>query len=316
MHGLPPAQGLYDPGYEHDACGLGFVAHIRGVRSHAILEQSLQLLDNLSHRGAAGCDPCTGDGAGISLQLPHAVFARDAAERGIELPAEGDYGVGMCFLPRGIAAQRLCESVVAEMATDEGHTMLGWRAVPCDESILGERARPDAPVVRQFFIARGELDGDAFERKLFIIRRRIENAMRSVDGFYVASCSCRLVVYKGMLTPGQLPRFYGDLADPAFVSAIALVHSRFSTNTFPTWSRAHPYRLLCHNGEINTLRGNTNWMRVREGTLTSRVFGADLEKIYPVIGEGQSDSATLDNVLEFLVHGGRSLPQALMMLIP
>jgi glutamate synthase domain-containing protein 2/glutamate synthase domain-containing protein 1/glutamate synthase domain-containing protein 3 len=316
MHGLPSRQGLYDPAHEHDSCGLGFVAHTRGVRSHSILRQSLQLLDNLSHRGAAGCDPCTGDGAGISLQLPHALFARDAAEAEINLPAEGSYGVGMCFLPRGIATQRLCERVVAEIASDEGHAVLGWRVVPCDESVLGERARPEAPAVRQLFISAGDLTEDAFERKLFVIRRRIESAMRSVDGFYIASCSSRTVVYKGMLTPEQLPRFYGDLADEAFVSAIALVHSRFSTNTFPTWSRAHPYRLLCHNGEINTLRGNANWMRVREGTLTSRVFGADLEKLYPIIGEDQSDSATLDNVLEFLMHGGRSLPQALMMLIP
>jgi len=316
MHGLPPRQGLYDPAHEHDACGLGFVAHVRGARSHSIVRQSLQLLDNLSHRGAAGCDPCTGDGAGITLQLPHAIFARDAAEAEIVLPDEGDYGVGMCFLPRGIAAQRLCESVVAQIAASEGHPVLGWRSVPCDESQLGDRGRADAPAIRQFFVSGHGLDERALERKLYVIRRRVENAMMTVDGFYVASCSCRTVVYKGMLTPEQLPRFYRDLADPAFVTAIALVHSRFSTNTFPTWSRAHPYRLLCHNGEINTLRGNTNWMRVREGTLTSKVFGSDLEKLYPIIGADQSDSATLDNVLEFLVHGGRSLPQALMMLIP
>jgi glutamate synthase (NADPH/NADH) large chain len=316
MRGLPPRQGLYDPDYEHDSCGLGFVAHIRGVRSHSILAQSLRLLENLSHRGAAGCDPCTGDGAGVTLQLPHALFARDAAEAEIDLPAEGAYGVGMCFLPRGIAAQRLCERLVEEISASEGHSVLGWRPVPCDESQLSERARPDAPAIRQFFVSGSALAGDALERKLYVIRRRIENAMRSVDGFYIASCSSRTVVYKGMLTPEQLPRYYRDLADTQCITAIALVHSRFSTNTFPTWSRAHPYRLLCHNGEINTLRGNTNWMRVREGTLASRVFGEDLAKLYPVIGNDQSDSATLDNVLEFLVHGGRSLPQALMMLIP
>ena len=316
MHGLPPMQGLYDPAHEHDACGLGFVAHIRGVRAHSILLQSLELLDNLSHRGAAGCDPCTGDGAGITLQLPHAIFARDAATAGFDLPGDAHYGVGMCFLPRGTAARRLCETVVAQIAAEEGHPALGWRTVPCDDSQLGDRGRGEAPAIRQFFVAGHGLDEPTLERKLYIIRRRIENALVTVDGFYVASCSCRTVVYKGMLTPEQLPRFYRDLADPAFVTAIALVHSRFSTNTFPTWSRAHPYRLLCHNGEINTLRGNTNWMRVREGTLTSKVFGADLEKLYPIIGAEQSDSAALDNVLEFLVHGGRSLPQALMMLIP
>ena len=316
MHGLPPRQGLYDPAHEHDACGLGFVAHIRGARSHSILEQSLELLENLSHRGAAGCDPCTGDGAGITLQIPHAIFARDVADADIDLPREGDYGVGMCFLPRGIAAQRICERLVAQIAAEQGHWVLGWRAVPCDERELGERGRPDAPAIRQFFVSGNGLAESALERKLYVIRRRVENAMASVDDFYVASLSCRTVVYKGMLTPEQLPRFFRDLADPAFVTAIALVHSRFSTNTFPTWSRAHPYRLLCHNGEINTLRGNANWMRVREGTLTSKVFGADLEKLYPIIGADQSDSATLDNVLEFLVHGGRSLPQALMMLIP
>ncbi|HSU93537.1 MAG TPA: glutamate synthase large subunit [Gemmatimonadaceae bacterium] len=316
MRGLPPKQGLYDPEHEHDACGLGFVSHVRGVRSHAILEQALRLLENLSHRGAAGCDPCTGDGAGITLQLPHAVFARDAAAAEIELPEEGAYAVGMCFLPLGSAVQRMIERTVSEIAADEGHVVLGWRTVPCDESQLSERARPDSPAIRQFFLSSNGLTEDAFERKLYVIRRRIENALRSVEDFYIASCSSRTVVYKGMLTPEQLPRYYRDLADSECVTAIALVHSRFSTNTFPTWSRAHPYRLLCHNGEINTLRGNTNWMRVREGTLTSRVFGADLEKLYPVIGTDQSDSATLDNVLEFLVHGGRTLPQALMMLIP
>ncbi|MEP7086197.1 MAG: glutamate synthase large subunit, partial [Gemmatimonadota bacterium] len=316
MHGLPPRQGLYDPAHEHDACGLGFVAHIRGVPSHTIVRQSLELLENLSHRGAAGCDPCTGDGAGITLQIPHAIMRRDAIAAEIVLPGESDYGVGMCFLPRGIAVQRMAELVVAHIAEEEGHAVLGWREVPCDESQLGEHGRRDAPTIRQFFIAGNGLAEGALERKLYVIRRRIEKAMVSVDGFYISSCSCRVVVYKGMLTPAQLPHFYRDLANEAFVTAIALVHSRFSTNTFPTWSRAHPYRLLCHNGEINTLRGNSNWMRVREGTLTSKVFGEDLAKLYPIIGEDQSDSAALDNVLEFLVHGGRSLPEALMMLIP
>src|SRR5256885_9765788 len=195
MRGLPPRQGLYDPEHEHDSCGLGFIAHIHGARSHAILEQSLRLLENLSHRGAAGCDPCTGDGAGVTLQLPHAIFARDAANAEIVLPEQGAYGVGMCFLPRGTAAQRLCERVVEEIAIDEGHVVLGWRAVPCDESQLSDRARPDAPVIRQFFVASNALVGDALERKLYVIRRRIENAMRSVDGFYVASCSGRTIVY-------------------------------------------------------------------------------------------------------------------------
>jgi glutamate synthase (NADPH) large chain len=316
MTGLPEKQGLYDPQFERDACGIGFAANVRGVPSHTIVRHGLRLLENLSHRGGAGCDPCTGDGAGILAQVPDALLRADAAERGIELPAAGSYGVGMLFLPRDADERRACELVIEQVVAEEGHVLLGWRDVPCDASQAGDVARASAPVIRQLFLDRRGLGARAFERRLYVIRRQIETAVGPRDGFYVASLSARTIVYKGLLTPAQLPLFYTDLADPRFESAIALVHSRFSTNTFPTWARAHPYRYLCHNGEINTLRGNVNWMRVREGSMRSARFGEDLQKLYPIVGEGQSDSASLDNVLEFLMHGGRSLPHAMMMLIP
>ncbi|MBV9880582.1 MAG: glutamate synthase subunit alpha, partial [Gemmatirosa sp.] len=317
MNDLPSEQGLYDPRYEHDACGIGFVANVRGVASHDIVGQALRLLDNLSHRGGAGCDPCTGDGAGILTQLPHALLAADAPRLGIELPAAGAYGVGMLFLPPDAQERRACELLLEQVVAEEGHAVLGWRDVPCDDREIGDAARRSAPVVRQVFVDHGALGRPDFERKLYVIRRQIEKAVGERDGFYVASLSCRTVVYKGLLTPAQLPLFYRDLADARFESALALVHSRFSTNTFPTWARAHPYRFVCHNGEINTLRGNVNWMRVREGRMKSRRFGEDLRKLYPIVSDDrQSDSACLDNVLEFLVRGGRSLPHAMMMLIP
>ncbi|MBX6332477.1 MAG: glutamate synthase large subunit, partial [Gemmatimonadaceae bacterium] len=318
MDHLPDAQGLYDPRHEHDACGLGFVARIDGARSHDIVRQGLTLLQNLSHRGAVGCDPCTGDGAGIMLQVPHVFFARECDRLGIELPAAGGYGVGMLFLPTDAAERRMCELLLERTVIEEGCRVLGWRDVPVDESVLGEAARAARPAIRQVFIARDGRGGGAkaLERTLYVVRRQIEKTIGERRGFHAASFSSRTLVYKGMLMPWQLPRFYPDLADPEVASALALVHSRFSTNTFPSWARAHPYRFLAHNGEINTLKGNVNWMRVREGRMASRLFGSDLQKLYPIIGEDQSDSACLDNALEFLVRGGRSLAHAMMMLIP
>src|SRR5690349_9977017 len=316
--GLTEQQGLYDPKRdERDACGVGFVAHVRGTPSHQIVRQGLQLLENLAHRGAVGCDPCTGDGAGIVVQLPHEFLKREASLLGIELPRPGGYAVGMLFLPTDTGERRACELVLENIVEEEGQRVLGWRDVPANLDQVGPVARAAAPVFRQVFIARGRsTEKKAFERKLYVIRRQLENAIGSRGGFYVVSLSSRTVVYKGMLMPEQLPYFYPDLSAPDFASALALVHSRFSTNTLPTWSRAHPYRFLCHNGEINTLRGNLNWMRVREACMKSPLFGDDLHKLYPIIAEDQSDSACLDNAIEFLLRGGRSLRHAAAMLIP
>ncbi|HKG91935.1 MAG TPA: glutamate synthase large subunit [Gemmatimonadaceae bacterium] len=319
MSGLPQAQGLYDPANEHDACGVGFVADVRGERSHAIVRDALTLLDNLSHRSAVGCDPCTGDGSGVLLQLPHAFLRRAARDAGVRLPEdEGAYGVGMVFLPAAPEARRAAELTAERCAAAEGLALLGWRDVPTDAAQVGELARRSVPVVRQLFVARPpDADADAFERKLYVLRRRIERASREEGpGCYLPSLSARTVVYKGLLRPDQLPRFYADLAESDVVSALALVHSRFSTNTFPTWPLAHPFRYVCHNGEINTLRGNVSWMRVREARMASPLFGDDLPKLFPVIGAGQSDSACFDNAVELLVMGGRSLAHAMAMLIP
>jgi glutamate synthase (NADPH/NADH) large chain len=310
-------QGLYDPRRdERDACGVGFVAHVRGTASHEIVRQGLTLLENMAHRGAVGCDPCSGDGAGIVVQLPHEFLRREATRLGIDLPRPGGYAVGMLFLPTDPGERRACELVLEGIVADEGQIVLGWRDVPVVLDAVGPVARAAAPVFRQVFIGRGKTEKKAFERKLYVIRRQAENAIGTRGGFYVVSLSSRTVVYKGMLMPEQLPHFYPDLSAPDFSSALALVHSRFSTNTLPTWSRAHPYRFLCHNGEINTLRGNLNWMRVREASMQSRLFGDDLHKLYPIIADGQSDSMCLDNALEFLVRGGRSLPHAVAMLVP
>src|SRR5499426_2553205 len=320
---LPPKQGLYDPRFEHDACGVGFVVNIKGEKSHEIVEQALTVLQNLDHRGACGCEENTGDGAGILLQVPHAFF-KDACEGlGFQLPDPGEYGVGMLFLPDHRTQRRQFERILEEIITSEGQRLLGWRKVPTDNLYLGETAKSYEPFVRQVFIGRGEgIEDDlAFERKLYVIRRRAENAIRYArlpggDFFYIPSLSCRTIIYKGMLTPRQVITFYPDLSDPSVESAIAVVHSRFSTNTFPSWGRAHPYRYLIHNGEINTLRGNENWMHARQGMLASELFGDDLKKVFPIIQEDGSDSAKFDNCLEFLALSGRSLPHAVMMMIP
>lgn len=322
---LPGPQGLYDPGYEHDACGVGFVVDLKGRKSHDIVAMALRILDNLEHRGACGCEANTGDGAGILLQMPHAFLEQAAGRAGIRLPEPGAYGVGVFFLPTDPDERRRCEEIVEQIVREEGQTFLGWRDVPTDNSMIGPTARSTEPVMRQAFIGK-EAHGQpseslAFERKLYVIRRRAENAvwssgLKQAGMFYVPSLSYKTLIYKGMLNAPQLGPYFPDLRDPAIASALALVHSRFSTNTFPNWARAHPYRYLAHNGEINTLRGNVNWMTARENHFTSKLFGPDIKKILPIIDQSGSDSAMFDNALELLVLAGRSLPHAVMMMIP
>jgi glutamate synthase (NADPH/NADH) large chain/glutamate synthase (ferredoxin) len=278
-------------------------------------------LENLSHRGAQGCDPCTGDGSGILLQVPHEFFKRVAKDLGLKLPNAGEYGVGMLFMPPDVDARKQCETLIAGIMKEEGARLIGWRDVPVKSDAIGSQARKTEPFMRQLFIARGIFNEEQFERKLYVIRKRIEKGVResAIEGreyFYISSLSSGTIVYKGLLLPNQMTAYYQDLNDASVASALALVHSRFSTNTFPTWPLAHPYRYVCHNGEINTLKGNVNWMRARQGRLNSDLFGADMEKLFPIVSENQSDSACLDNALEFLVLGGRSLPHAMMMLIP
>ncbi len=319
--GFPAKQGLYDPRFEKDACGIGFVVNIKGQRSHGIVQNALRVLENLSHRGAQGCDPCTGDGSGILLQVPHEFFKRAAKDLGLKLPNAGEYGVGMLFMPPDADARKQCETLISGIVKEEGAKLIGWRDVPVKSDAIGRQARKTEPFMRQVFIARGIFNEEQFERKLYVIRKRIEKAVResAIDGrdfFYIPSLSSSTIVYKGLLLPDQMAAYYQDLNDASVMSALGLVHSRFSTNTFPTWPLAHPYRYVCHNGEINTLKGNVNWMRARQGRLNSDLIGADMEKLFPIVSENQSDSACLDNALEFLVMGGRSLPHAMMMLIP
>jgi len=319
--GFPRQQGLYDPQYEKDSCGIGFVVNIKGKKSHDIVRKGLQVLENLTHRGAQGCDPCTGDGAGILLQIPHTFLKRVAGDVGVSLPDVGEYGVGQLFLPPNADSRRLCEKLFTEILVEEGLRLLGWRDVPVKSDQIGDQARTTEPFMRQIFIARDALNEAQFERKLYVVRKRVEkavaeSAIQGREHFYVSSLSANTIVYKGLLLPHQMAAYYQDLTDERMVSALALVHSRFSTNTFPTWPRAHPYRYVCHNGEINTLKGNVNWMKARQGRLHSELFGKDMEKLFPIVSENQSDSACLDNALEFLLLGGRSLPHAMMMLIP
>ncbi len=316
-------QGLYDPRHEHDACGVGFVAHIKGKKSHDMVCQGLKILENLTHRGAVGADPLAGDGAGILLQIPDQFLRDEMGWGNIQLPPVGVYGVGMLFLPRDAAARAACEKTVAEKIAAEGQQLLGWRNVPVDSSGLGESVKKVEPVIRQVFIGRGKncSDDDAFERKLFVIRKTMEHAISHQansqgKGFYCPSLSSRTIVYKGMLLANQVGAYYLDLQDARVVSALALVHQRFSTNTFPTWDLAHPFRMIAHNGEINTVQGNVNWMTARHAAMSSKLLGEDLEKLWPLIVDGQSDSACFDNALELLVAGGYSLPHAMMLLIP
>ncbi|MGA9777677.1 MAG: glutamate synthase large subunit [Limisphaerales bacterium] len=320
----PPKQGLYDPQFEHEACGVGFVVNMKGKKSHTIVRQALQVLLNLDHRGACGCEVNTGDGAGILIQTPHAFLKEAAAKERISLPGAGEYGVGMAFMPHDAAQRAECERIFGDIVAEEGQRVLGWRTVPTNNASLGATAKASEPFMRQVFIARSAklADDMAFERKLYVIRKRAENAIRysgKVKGgefFYLASLSYKTVVYKGMLLTAQLAEYYPDLSHPALASALALIHSRFSTNTFPSWNRAHPYRYLAHNGEINTLRGNINWMHAAQSNFASELFGDDIRKIVPVINTDGSDSAMFDNCLELLVMAGRELPHAMMMMIP
>jgi len=321
--GQHAAEGLYDPAHEHDACGVGFVVDIKGRKSHAIVRQALQVLINLLHRGACGCEPNTGDGAGILLQVPDKFFRRECAALGIVLPAAREYGTGLVFLPRDPLRADKVRALIQELIVEEGQRCLGWRLVPTDDRLLGATAVSVEPRIMQVFVGRGAAvrDHAHFERKLYVIRKRIEHAIASLAAedrafTYLPSLSSNTFIYKGMLSADQITAMFPDLADPDVESALALVHQRFSTNTFPSWPLAHPYRYVAHNGEINTLRGNLNWMKAREALCRSDVLGDDLAKVFPVTREGLSDSATFDNVLEFLVMNGRSLPHAILMMIP
>ncbi|MEG9861216.1 MAG: glutamate synthase large subunit [Parvularculales bacterium] len=320
----PKRQGLYDPRHEHDACGVGFIAHIKNIASHEIVRDGLKILENLEHRGAVGADPKAGDGSGLLLQIPDVLMRREMDRLGVRLPEAGHYGVGVFFMPQDKALRMAIEESVERAGKEESQKFLGWRDVPVDNRCLGVSVRPTEPVHRQAFVARGAgvIDIDEFERKLFVIRKTIEHNVAALqndvadDFFYVPSFSARTLVYKGMLLSDQLDLYYKDLHDSATMSAIALVHQRFSTNTFPAWRLAHPHRMIGHNGEINTLRGNVNWMAARQGTMKSDIFGDDLEKLWPLIPAGQSDSAAFDNALEMLTRGGYSLAHAMMILIP
>ena len=322
FRGLPPAQGLYNPEQEHDACGIGFVANIEGRKSHDIVLKGIQILINLAHRGACGCDPQTGDGAGILIQIPHAFFEREARELNFSLPSPGEYGVGMVFLPVDTQDRLICEGIIERIVREEGLTVLGWRDTPINGNTIGRLARASQPYIEQIFI-RGAagMDQDALERKLYVIRKRAELAiakteLKEKDFFYIPSLSSRTIIYKGLLLAPQITDFYKELLDPELTSALCLVHQRFSTNTFPSWKLAHPYRYICHNGEINTLRGNMNWMYARQSVLASGLFGDDMKKLLPIITAGGSDSAMLDNAVELLTLSGRSLPHVMSMLIP
>ncbi|MGH9685579.1 MAG: glutamate synthase large subunit [Candidatus Acidiferrales bacterium] len=320
--GFPPPQGLYHPRHEHDACGVGFVANIEGKKSHEIVMKGVQILINLTHRGACGCDPQTGDGAGILIQIPHAFFDRECASLGFSLPAAGEYGVGMVFLPVDRQERLLCEGIIEKAAKEQGLSVLGWRDTPINGNTIGRLARNTQPYIEQIFIRRGrDMDQDALERKLYLVRKQAENVvaqsdMKEKDFFYVPSLSSRTIVYKGLLLAPQITHFYKELSDPDVTSGLCLVHQRFSTNTFPSWKLAHPYRYVCHNGEINTLRGNMNWMHARQSVLASPLFGEDIKKLLPIIPAGGSDSAMLDNAVELLTMAGRSLPHVMSMLIP
>jgi glutamate synthase domain-containing protein 2/glutamate synthase domain-containing protein 1/glutamate synthase domain-containing protein 3 len=321
--GLPPVMGLYDPALDKDSCGVGFIADIKGRKSHKIIQDALTILLNLEHRGAVGADPRAGDGAGILVQIPHKFFANKCAQLGFTLPEPGRYAVGYLFMPRDAEWRQIIQDVYAEMVKREGLVLLGWREVPTDNATLGESVKPTEPVHLQVFIGQGakKLSENDFERRLYILRKSISNAIyrrreRRLSGYYPVSISCRTVIYKGMFLADQLTTYYPDLHDRDFESALALVHQRFSTNTFPTWSLAHPYRMIAHNGEINTLRGNLNWMAARQASVSSKLFGDDIKRLWPISYEGQSDTACFDNALEFLVQGGYPLAHAMMMMIP
>jgi len=317
------AQGLYDPAFEHDSCGVGFVCNIKGGKSNAIVRQGIEVLHRLSHRGAVGADPKTGDGAGIMIQIPHGFFKQSCRGINIDLPDSGAYGIGLVFLPQDPDERSFCKETFEKIIKEEAQILLGWRSVPIDDSVIGEGAKKTQPVFEQIFIGRNKDLNDemGFERKLYVIRRRVENTildsgLKQKSSFYITNISCRTLSYKGLLMPKQIDSFFLDLKDEGVESALCLVHSRYSTNTFPTWNLAQPFRFLAHNGEINTLRGNVNGVRARERILASELFGMDIEKLKPIIVEGGSDSAAMDNLFELLVLSGRSLEHTMMMLIP
>ncbi|HEX6879699.1 MAG TPA: glutamate synthase large subunit [Terriglobales bacterium] len=320
--GFPEPQGFYDPANEHDACGMGFVASVRGQKSHSIIEKGLEVLTNLTHRGACGCDPETGDGAGILIQIPHKFFVRECAELGFTLPEPHKYAVGMVFLPVEKHPRLQCEGILERIVQEEGLTILGWRDTPVDGDAIGREARVSQPYIQQVFVgAAAEMAQDVFERRLYLARKRVEaevarSDIESKGMFYIPSLSSKVIVYKGLLLAPQIANFYGELRDSDVESALCLVHQRFSTNTFPSWQLAHPYRYIAHNGEINTLKGNVNWMHARQSILASPLFGDELKKLFPIITPGGSDSASFDNAVEFLLQSGRSLPHVMAMLIP
>jgi glutamate synthase (NADPH/NADH) large chain len=315
--------GLYTNA-EHDACGVGFVAHIKGQKAHSIVQQGLKILENIDHRGAVGADPLMGDGAGLLIQIPDEFYRAEMAKQGVDLPPPGEYGVGIIFLPKESASRLACEQELERAVKAEGQIVLGWRDVPVDRDMpMSPMVRAKEPVIRQIFIGRGPdiIVPDALERKLYVIRKTASSKIQSLNlthsrEYYVPSMSCRTIIYKGLLLADQVGKYYLDLQDERVVSALALVHQRFSTNTFPEWPLAHPYRMVAHNGEINTVKGNFNWMRAREGVMMSPVLGNDLKKLYPISLEGQSDTATFDNALELLTMSGYPLAQAAMMMIP
>ncbi|HDR9099721.1 TPA: glutamate synthase subunit alpha [Burkholderia vietnamiensis] len=321
---VPAAQGLYDPQNEHDACGVGFVAHIKGKKSHEIIQQGLKILENLDHRGAVGADPLMGDGAGILIQIPDAFYREEMSKQGVTLPPAGEYGVGMIFLPKENASRLACEQELERTVRAEGQVVLGWRDVPVDHAMpISPTVKASEPLIRQIFIGRGKdiMVTDALERKLYVIRKTASHRIQALKlkhgkEYFVPSMSARTIVYKGLLLAGQVGVYYRDLQDARVVSALALVHQRFSTNTFPAWELAHPYRMIAHNGEINTVKGNVNWLNARTGAIASHVLGDDLPKLWPLIYPGQSDTASFDNCLELLVMAGYPLVHAVMMMIP
>jgi glutamate synthase domain-containing protein 2/glutamate synthase domain-containing protein 1/glutamate synthase domain-containing protein 3 len=327
MKGLPPQQGLYHPSFEHDACGVGFICHIKGQESHQVVSDALKMLENMNHRGACGCEEDSGDGAGIMVKTPDSFFRRECKKLNITLPPAGQYGVGMLFLPKDAVQRHMCERILERIARDNGMKVLGWRDVPVDSRFVGPTPKAVEPRIRQVFLSFGDIffNRKDFDRRLYLVRQRTENEIEfgqhnlsadTREQFYICILSGNRMIYKGMLTATQLRDYYLDLKDPEFKSAMAVVHSRFSTNTFPSWQLAHPFRYLAHNGEINTLRGNRNWMRSRYGALQSEQFGDELQKMFPILTESGSDSATLDNMIQFLVVNGRSLPHAMLMAVP
>jgi len=321
-NGLPEAQGLYHPSLEHDACGIGFVASVKGHKSHEIIVKGIQVLINLTHRGACGCDPETGDGAGVLIQIPHKFFTRECAKLGFTLPAPGEYGVGMTFLPVDRQPRLQCEGIIERVVREEGLSVLGWRDTPIEGTAIGRVARASQPYIQQIFVGHAKgMTEDDLERKLYVVRKRVETEIIASDVedkefFYIPSLSARTIVYKGLLLAPQIANFYPELSDADVMSALCLVHQRFSTNTFPTWQLAHPFRYIGHNGEINTLRGNVNWMHARQSILASPLFGADIKKLFPIIQPNGSDSAAFDNALELLLMAGRPIQHAMAMLIP